>query len=166
MTMIRSIVALGFMLAASAAFGQTPVRALKFADLQSYMAAQAGQHTLVVNIWATWCRPCVKELPYFEQAQQIYANKGVKVLLVSVDFADELETKVAPFVKSKNMACEVVLLDESNPNSWIDRVNKDWSGSIPVTFVVDKNGAYKAFHVGDFTPEALNQYIDKIIQQQ
>ena len=150
------------MLSAYGASGQT-VRALKLPQLQAYLAEQAQSKTVVVNFWATWCKPCVHELPFFEAAQKDFASKGVKIVLVSVDFSDELESRLAPFVKSKGLECEVILLDESNPNEWIDKVNKDWSGSIPVTLIFDKKSGFTKFHAGEFTPDELKKYIDKAL---
>lgn len=98
----------------------------------------------VVNFWATWCAPCVKELPYFEKLNAEYANKDVKVILVSLDFPHLYESKLKPFIKNKKIKSKVVALDDPNMNSWIPKVNKKWSGSIPAT-VIYKNDNHKFF---------------------
>jgi thiol-disulfide isomerase/thioredoxin len=94
----------------------------------------------VVNFWATWCKPCVKELPYFEKLNKEYSEK-VKVLLVSLDFEDQLETRLIPFLNQRNIESEVILLNESNPNDYIDKVSTEWSGAIPATIIFNKNGS-------------------------
>src|SRR4051812_27348550 len=66
----------------------------------------------VVNFWATWCKPCVAELPEFEKFNRQNKNKIVKVLLVSIDFKDELDKKVKPFLEKNQYSMECVLLDE------------------------------------------------------
>ena len=53
--------------------------------------------TYVVNFWATWCKPCVAELPYFEQLTETYKGQKVKVLLVSLDFSKQIESKLLTF---------------------------------------------------------------------
>ena len=116
--------------------------------------------TYVVNFWATWCAPCVKELPHFEQLNS--ENKNLKVVLVSLDFKNQYEAKLLPFLKKKDIKSEVVLLADKDYNTWLPTVDKDWSGSIPATLVI-KNGK-KFFVEKMFTSyEELNQYINSII---
>lgn len=114
----------------------------------------------VVNFWATWCGPCVKELPHFEQLNS--ENKKVKVVLVSLDFKNQYEAKLLPFLKKKEVKSEVVLLTDKDYNSWLPTVDKDWSGSIPATLIV-KNGK-KVFVEKMFSSyEELNQYVKSTI---
>jgi thiol-disulfide isomerase/thioredoxin len=114
----------------------------------------------VVNFWATWCGPCVKELPHFEQLNS--GNKNIKVVLVSLDFKNQFESKLLPFLKKKSIKSEVVLLTDTNYNSWLPLVDKDWSGSIPATLII-KNG--QQFFVENIFSnyEELNTYVSKII---
>ncbi|GAA4111808.1 hypothetical protein GCM10022393_09720 [Aquimarina addita] len=99
--------------------------------------------TYIINFWAMWCAPCVKELPYFETFSEKNKDKKVKVILVSLDFPDTIDSKLIPFLKKKNIQSEVVLLDAPDQNSWINKVNPDWSGSIPYTIVFNhKNRAH------------------------
>lgn len=87
--------------------------------------------TMVINFWATWCKPCIEELPAFDS---LNASKGDhKVLLVSLDFKEDLETKVNPFLKKHNIQSECVLLDEVNGNDFINKISKEWTGAIPGT---------------------------------
>ncbi len=89
--------------------------------------------TYIVNFWATWCKPCVAELPYFEELHAKYAGSKVKVLLVSLDFKRQLDSKVIPFLEKNKIRSQVLLLDARDPNEWIDRVDPSWSGAIPAT---------------------------------
>lgn len=116
--------------------------------------------TYVVNFWATWCAPCVKELPHFEQLNS--ENKKVKVVLVSLDFKDQYESKLLPYLKKKAIASEVVLLTDKDYNTWLPQVDKDWSGSIPATLII-KNGK-KVFAERIFSSyEELNEYVNNSI---
>lgn len=90
----------------------------------------------VVNFWATWCKPCVEELPGFDSATVLLKNKPVKVLLVCLNFSDEIKTKVNPFLKSKGVRSECILLDEINGNDFVNKVSDRWSGAIPATWFV------------------------------
>jgi thiol-disulfide isomerase/thioredoxin len=91
--------------------------------------------TYVVNFWATWCKPCVKELPSLDSLHRQHLGNAVRVLLVSVDFADDLQKRLVPFLNKNKIAATCVLLDEINGNDYINRINPKWSGAIPATLV-------------------------------
>jgi len=96
--------------------------------------------TYVINFWATWCKPCVAELPSFDSLSKI---SNVKILLVSLDFKEDIEKKVNPFLAKNNIKLECVVLDEINGNDFIDKVDKSWTGAIPATLF--KNNNHKIF---------------------
>lgn len=87
----------------------------------------------IVNFWATWCKPCIQELPAFDSLYHQTNQKPIKVLLVSLDFKEELPKKVKPFLAKNNIQIPCYLLDETNGNDFIDKISKDWSGAIPAT---------------------------------
>lgn len=91
--------------------------------------------TYVINFWATWCAPCVKELPYFEELNQQYQEEKLKVILVSLDFKRQIEKQLIPFLQKHKLSSEVVVLVDPDANSWIDKVHPDWSGAIPATYI-------------------------------
>lgn len=107
----------------------------------------------VVNFWATWCAPCIKELPHFEKLNAAFKSDKLAVLLVSVDFKSKLNSAVIPFVKRKNIKSQVFLLNESDPQQYIDRIDKSWSGSIPATLFI--KGDKRKFIESEFTYEQL-----------
>lgn len=93
-----------------------------------------GNDTLyVINFWATWCKPCVQELPAFDSLYAESKSTKVKVLLVSLDFTEDIETKVKPFLIKKNIQAECILLDEVNGNDFVNKISSNWSGAIPAT---------------------------------
>lgn len=99
--------------------------------------------TYVINFWATWCKPCVEELPVFDSLTTLNKNGPVRVILVSLDFKEELEKKVMPFLIKRTIKTECVLLDEVNGNVFIDKISPQWTGAIPATLI--KKGDKKVF---------------------
>jgi thiol-disulfide isomerase/thioredoxin len=99
---------------------------------------QKDDKTYVVNFWATWCAPCVKELPAFEKLNAVYAAKGVEVLLVSLDFPKQLKKRVLPFIAQKKVQSKVILLDNGKDDTWIKAIDSSWSGAIPATLICNK----------------------------
>ena len=126
---------------------------------------QADTDTVrVINFWATWCAPCVAELPSFEKLNREYASRKVEVILVSNDFKKQVETKVKPFVAKKKLKSRVVFMDESNPNNWIDRVNPDWSGAIPATLIIANKKAKYLFFEKQLTYEELEAAVRSVLE--
>lgn len=134
------------------------VEIVKFSDLQKKMLYTEAPLT-VFNFWATWCGPCIKELPHFDELES--NNKNIKVYLVSIDFQSELE-RVKKFVTKKSLKSDVLFLDEKDPDDYMGKVSNDWSGAIPATlFVTDLGKTY--FHEKAFTKEELEKTIKKYL---
>lgn len=134
------------------------VQVIKFSELQSKMLYTEAPLT-VFNFWATWCAPCIKELPYFDELSA--SNKKVKVYLVSLDFSNQLE-RVKGFVTKKSIQSEVLFLDEKDPDTYMPKVSEKWSGAIPATlFVTDLGKTY--FHEKAFTKEELEKTVNNYL---
>ena len=81
----------------------------------------------VFNFWATWCKPCIEEMPYFEQLQEKYADQPLRVIFVSVDINEHVDSRLKPFLKKKKLKCSVFQINEGKPNNWIDRIDPSLS---------------------------------------
>ena len=142
------ILTFGLYLSVFQAFSQSgSVRVIKFEDLQKQIN-KVSDTTLVVHFWATWCKPCIEELPNYEKLSQEFIKKKIRFVLVSMDFPKDLKDKVEPFVAKNNINSEVVLLDEPDYNAWIDEIDKDWSGTIPATLMVNLTMRKRIFFEG------------------
>lgn len=144
-------------------FGQVnEVKVIKYEELFSKINQPTDQ-LIAVNFWATWCGPCVEEIPHFNEIVDKYKdNENLKVLFVSMDRLKQLE-KVNQFVKSKNMNAEVVLLDDNKRmNEWIPAIDKSWSGNIPVTAFY-KNGQKVHFVNSEMNKEEFETIINSYL---
>ena len=139
-----------------------PVKKIKLDDLKNMM--NADNDTLyIINFWATWCKPCVEEIPYFEKVTKKYEGQKVKVILVSVDYPKHYDSRVLPFVNDNNIQSSVVLLDEKDPNDWMPAVSKSWQGSIPATLIIKGDEKTRNFYEKEFTYTELREIIDNLI---
>lgn len=146
------------------AHGQT-VQVAEFEDLQRILLS-GSDTTYVVNFWATWCVPCVKEFPAFQNLAANHQSEKVKVVMVSLDFASEKERTLLPFLRKHPIDAHVMLLDEPDYNAWIGRVDKAWGGEIPVTIIVNGARKIRRFFDHDFTPSSLEDTFTKTINNQ
>jgi thiol-disulfide isomerase/thioredoxin len=150
------------LLAPLAISGQNNIPVMNFQELEPRLHLNDG-NTWVVNFWASWCAPCVKEMPYFEKIGADYADKGVKILLVSLDFVNHLEQRVMPFIEEHNIGSEVILLDDPRANNWIPKVSEKWSGALPATLIFNEN--HRSFYEQTFTFEQLEAVIKEALTE-
>jgi len=131
-----------------------------FEGFESFLSKKDGK-TYVINFWATWCAPCIKELPYFETVNKKYAENNVEVILVSLDFPKQYERKLIPFIEKKNLESKVIALDDPKMNDWIPKVDEDWSGAIPATIIYNKDKSQ--FYERSFNLEELENELKQFI---
>jgi len=115
----------------------------------------------IFNFWATWCQPCVKEMPYFNMADSAYADMPVRIVLVSLDFIENVETHLIPFIIENELRPEVIILDDMDANSWIPQIDNDWEGTIPATLFIQRSTS--KFFARSFTYEELTFEIESIL---
>ncbi|WP_420582270.1 TlpA disulfide reductase family protein [Reichenbachiella sp.] len=132
------------------------IEVIKYPELAKLINTPTEKHK-VINFWATWCRPCIKELPQFLELYEKYNEENLELSLVSFDFVEELENKLKPFVEKKNIKAKVYLLDETDYNAFIDKVDPSWSGAIPATLFVAKGNSKRRFIEKEFSENELEK---------
>ncbi len=103
---------------------------------------------IVVNLWATWCIPCIQELPDLSLLQERYADRGVVVLAVSMDDPEKLDDKVRPFFAEKAPKLVSYLQTAEDEFSFVEPFDPEWIGALPTSFFIDKKGDVAEIHNG------------------
>jgi thiol-disulfide isomerase/thioredoxin len=137
------------------------VEVIKVPKLESLISESTGK-VQIFNFWATWCGPCVKELPYFEATAQLMSTE-INVNLISIDFVEELN-KVEKFIERKGIESSVYLLDDVDYNSWIDKVDPSWSGAIPATLIVNPVTGKRKFIEHELQEGELEKLINELLK--
>ena len=132
-----------------------------FSGLEPLLSSSSDT-TFVINFWATWCAPCVEELPYFEELTRSAVGAPIKVILVSLDFRKQLVTRLLPFLDKHDIRSTVLVLDDPRANDWINKVDPTWSGALPATLVF--RGPRREFREQSFTREELFQLVQSFTE--
>ena len=122
------------------------------------MTQETSDKIRVFNFWATWCAPCVKEMPYFQRVQE--EDNEIELVFISMDDGRKPE-RVTNFMERRNISSPVYLLNDIDYNKWIDKVSPNWSGAIPATLFIKPNGE-RSFHEGEVSYEELKSMINKL----
>jgi thiol-disulfide isomerase/thioredoxin len=133
---------------------QNSIEIIKFTELEKLMQKDDGIY--VINFWASWCGPCVAEMPNFESVANDFRSNNVKVVFISLDFKRDVAS-VQKFIDEQRINSPVYLLDEPDYDSWIDKVNIKWSGAIPATLI--SQGNRKEFYEQTFDYQTLTEKI-------
>ena len=115
----------------------------------------------VVNFWATWCAPCIKELPYFEQLNKTYQDE-LDVILISLDNPKHYDSKLKPFIQKHQLQSKVIAFNDPDANTWIPKVDESWSGAIPATLILNKDK--RQFYEQTFTYEQLETEVKQFLK--
>jgi thiol-disulfide isomerase/thioredoxin len=136
---------------------------IKFPVVKEILSRETDT-TYVINFWATWCAPCVEELPGFLRLEKEFKDRKVKFYYISLNFKREIEDQLLPFLKKNEITSTVYLLNEPDYNSWIDKVDATWLGSIPATLIISHKPESRFFQEASFTFEALKQKLTPLIR--
>jgi thiol-disulfide isomerase/thioredoxin len=146
----------------SCIFAQPVIRKMKIEELTALI--DSSKTPLVVNFWASWCQPCVHEIPWFEKTIANYADQQVKLVLVSLDFGDSYRKKeLERFVKAQGYRATVIWLDETNADHFCPPVSPKWTGVIPATLMVNNAQQYRAFYPDQLKEARLKLELDKLV---
>jgi thiol-disulfide isomerase/thioredoxin len=138
-----------------------PVDPIGQAGLKKLVGERNGR-ILFLNIWATWCAPCVEEFPDLIKLAQSFPGTEVEVVGISADYPDEVESKILPFISKHNVPFRIYVAKFDHQEDFINSVNSSWSGALPATLVYDAGGRQRYFSVGAGTFEKFKRMIDSV----
>ncbi len=157
--MKNSVILAVILLASFSGFTQD-VKKVKVTDLEKIIKESKGP--LIINFWATFCIPCIEEIPHFQKMAAKYAASGLELLLVSLDMEDDY-SKVAPFAKKRKFTAPMVWLDETNADYFIPRIDNKWSGSIPATLFINNKTGYRKFIEEQLEEDELEKEVTSLL---
>lgn len=137
-----------------------PIQKIKITDLQSYIAT--CDHPLIVNFWATFCVPCVKEIPYFQGTVERYKDKGVELVLVSLDLPASYPAGIDDFVQKHGYTAKILWLNGTKAD-FCPKMDPRWSGGIPASLFISKETHYRRFFDRQLTEPQVDMEIKKMI---
>ena len=137
------------------------IKKIKITELEKTIAE--SKTPLIINFWATFCKPCIEEIPYFEKEVKKNAKDSIQLLLVSLDLEDYYPKKIESFVKKLKFSSPIVWLDEYNADYFCPRVDAKWSGAIPATLFINNRTGYRKFMEQQLSEEQLKKEIMAIL---
>ena len=143
-------------------FAQTNIPKWKITDVEKYMNSGKDE-VLVINFWATFCKPCVTEIPFFVDVTNKYKDQNVKLLLVSLDLPSFYPKKIADFAKKQKWNTNIVWLDETNADYFCPKIDPKWSGSIPATLIINPKTGFKKFFEEEMEKEQFEAAVKEAI---
>lgn len=137
------------------------IKQVKISDLEKTIAE--SKTPLVINFWATYCKPCVEEIPYFQKEVKKHEKEGVQLLLVSLDLQSFYPEKIKTFAKGKQFTAPIVWLNETNADYFCPKVDPKWSGVLPATLFINNKKGYRKFFEEQLSEETLRKEIMAIL---
>ena len=148
-------------LLAMVAHGQA-VKKIKITDLEKTIAE--SKTPLIVNFWATWCKPCLEEIPYFMEEAKLHKNDSLQLLLVSLDMKDAFPGQILNTIKKRKIMVPVQWLNETNADYFCPKVDPKWSGAIPASLFINNKTGYRKFFEEQLSHEKLKSEIMAILE--
>ncbi|MEO7924935.1 MAG: TlpA disulfide reductase family protein [Chitinophagaceae bacterium] len=137
------------------------IKSIKATDLKKLIAE--SKTPLIINMWATWCKPCIEELPYFIEEIKDHRKDSLQLILVSLDFKEAFPEEIAAFAKKRKIDASIFWLDETDADYFCPKVDPKWSGAIPATLFINNKTGYRNFIEEQVSHEKLKKEIKAIL---
>jgi len=160
--MTRFIVIFLYALSAFSKSNAQEINKWKITDVQEMLNAEGG--VVVLNCWATFCKPCVGEIPHFIRTVEQFTNRGVNLYLLSLDLPSQYPEKIRQFINIKQFkGPQHAWLEETDADYFCPKIDSLWSGSIPATLILNRKTGYRAFFEEEMTSAKLEIEIERAL---
>jgi thiol-disulfide isomerase/thioredoxin len=140
------------------------VKKVKIGEVEDYI--KKSDHPILVSFWATWCAPCVEEIPWLQEGVENHKKDSVELILVSLDFPNYFPKKINDFIREKKFKATFLWLDETDANMFCPRIDAKWDGTIPVTLFVNNRIGYRKFMNRPMSDRQVEPEIKKMLNAQ
>lgn len=161
-SMLRNLLIIISLLISSFIFSQE-IKTVKITELEKIIAE--SKTPLIVNFWATWCMPCVEEIPYFLEEVKDHRKDSLTILLVSLDFKVTFPKGISSFATKRKINAPIVWLDETNADYFCPKIDAKWSGAIPATLFINNKTGYRKFVEAQISPVELKKQIMDLLKK-
>ena len=158
---VRSLFVLLFALIATTLNAQE-IKKVKIEEVVAYM--KNSERPQIVSFWATWCIPCIHEIPWFQSAVEKNSDKKPELILVSLDFDESYPKKIAEFIKKKGFKATFFWLDETNADHFCPMIDQKWEGGIPATLFVNNKKNYRKFFARQLTDRQVEAEVKALVE--
>jgi len=131
------------------------VKSMKIDELDAFIESRAKP--TIINFWATWCAPCVEEMPWFNKIVNL--NKNVELVFVSLDNNRAYPDKIRSFINAKKISATLIWLNETNADVFCPIIDEEWAGSIPATLFINNSRNYRRFIEAQLSPAELRRQL-------
>lgn len=122
------------------------------------LIAESRGKVLLIDFWATWCAPCLEELPQLVALERKYATRGLRLVTVSADDEEDREAALK-FLRKHRVSPPAYLKKVADDDRFITFVDKNWSGALPALFLYDRRGKLVRSFVGEADLTAVEKAI-------
>jgi len=142
-----------------------PVAVISVDQLQQLIRGDSG-NVILVNAWATWCKPCIEEMPRLARLSREYSGKPLTIILVSADEAELAPTSVKNVLTDAGIVLQTYLVSGSGDEYFINSMSPKWSGALPTTFLYDRQGVLRTMMTGKQSYEKFSAAVDTLLGSQ
>jgi len=161
MKIFSLILSMAIMAVAAAQSATIPL--WKLEDLKR--AINEAKEPTIMNFWATFCKPCIEEIPHFQDVVKKYDSAGVRLVLVNLDMKEAYPKKISDFAKKRKFTAPITFLDETNADLFCPAVDASWSGAIPATIFINPRTGYRRFIEEPLKKEELEKEIKAMLAE-
>ena len=148
------------LLITSFGFSQT-IKKVKVTEVEEYI--RNSDHPIVLNCWATWCAPCVAEIPDFMETVKKYSEQKVELVLMSLDFASSYPNKILDLIRKRHFEATFLWLNETNADYFCPKIDPKWDGTLPSTLFVDPKTGYRKFFGRPMTDRQIDLEVGRLV---